>query len=288
MPTCTSQPAASRAATSVGRAQAAGHGQAGAAGRGDQVPDQVGVQTRHPAFALHEGHEEAAAQPAQLGHARRRRRGRCRGSSPRSPPRRRGRPGPRSPARGGSRAQQLRRGGGADDDPLGAGVEPAARRGRAVRMPPPTRQRAVRSSGAMSAALSPVPRAASRSMTAISPTRPKRAARGAGSPASRARSRPPTSCTVRPLLQIDAGDDHGRTSTPRAASSRLRSATVPDAVVEDARRQHRVRTRGHGGGHVPGRGAAARGDDGHAHHGPHRGDQLPGRSRRRCRRGPSW
>ncbi len=66
------------------------------------------------------------------------------------------------------------------------------------RMPPPTRQRAVAISSSMTARLFPVPRAASRSMTATSPATAKRRAMGRGSPASIFSVSPPTSWTALP------------------------------------------------------------------------------------------
>ena len=94
----------------------------------------------------------------------------------------------------GKLAEKFRCSGGADDDTwLLHGLNLAV---SASRMPPPTRQGAMSNRSRMVCRLLPQPRAASRSTTAISPTRANRSAIGRGSPASMARVSPWMSCTA--------------------------------------------------------------------------------------------
>ena len=95
------------------------------------------------------------------------------------------------------------------------------------RMPPPTRHGASSIRSSITRAFEPLPSAASRSTTAISPTRPKKLASGRGSPASSALAAPPTSWTAWPASRsiegtIIAAASHGlprRVRFPRSSWS---------------------------------------------------------------------
>ena len=113
------------------------------------------------------------------------------------------------------------------------------------------------------------------------PTRPKRESSGRGSPASSALSSPPTSWTVEPpsrsmLGTITAGSGlrSSRTGTPRAARSRLTSATVVSASWKIGRREHGARARVEGRAHVGGRARAAARDDRDPDGGGERAEEL--------------
>ena len=77
----------------------------------------------------------------------------------------------------------------------------------------------------MTVRLEPRPRAASRSMMAMGPTRENRSAMGMGSRRS-ARDGPAHQLHGVSIGQIDRWNQHGRTSTPWADSAPLTWATV--------------------------------------------------------------
>ena len=81
-------------------------------------------------------------------------------------------------------------------------------------MPPPTRQANRGSRPSISAALLPVRMAASRSITAISPARANRSAIGHGIAGVDRLLGAADELDGLAALQIDAGDDHGRTLIP--------------------------------------------------------------------------
>mmetsp|Transcript_30648 Transcript_30648/g.100055 ORF Transcript_30648/g.100055 Transcript_30648/m.100055 type:complete len:254 (-) Transcript_30648:356-1117(-) len=114
----------------------------------------------------------------------------------------------------------------------------------ALRMPPPTRQGAILTSFLISSSLEPRPSAASKSTTAISPTRLNLCANGTGSPASTlsASMSPPTSCTAwPPRMSIDGtrhctlrGDHDGAgrgTSRSSAGATRTLPSDAADVSV---------------------------------------------------------
>ena len=81
----------------------------------------------------------------------------------------------------------------------------ASRAASMVRMPPPTRQGAMRQISRIRFRLSPFSMAASRSMTEISPKREKDSAKARGSSRSRTLARPETSWTALPSLRSIEG-----------------------------------------------------------------------------------
>ncbi len=81
-------------------------------------------------------------------------------------------------------------------------------------MPPPTRQAKRGSSPSISAALLPLRMAASRSITAISPASENRSAIGAGIAGVDRLLGAADELDGLAALQVDAGDDHGRTLMP--------------------------------------------------------------------------
>ena len=140
-------------------------------------------------------------------------RGRCPAASPRPRPRHAARRAPRSPARAaaatGSRAWRRCPG-----SPCAHPCRASRWRVATSRMPPPTRQAKRASSGSIRAALLPVRMAASRSMTAISPAIAKRSAMGIGIAGVDGLLGTADELDGLAALQVDAGDDHGRTRMP--------------------------------------------------------------------------
>ena len=132
------------------------------------------------------------------------------------------------------------------------------------------------------------PSAASRSTTAISPTRPKL-------PRERARVAGVERLLLAAdelhrlaVLQVDRGDDHGRSAMPSADQDALDVGDAEIAVVEDRGGEHRIGARLEGLAQMLRSGGTARGDHRHVDRIARPRGSARDRSRSACRRDPSW